>query len=107
MSLSLFRLFVCKSYPSLPFLEYRRCGQAGNLEIPQLSADRDKDSNANPNAWPWLAQIIQLDDSGPILKCGGAVLCEEWIVTAGSCVFDFDTHTIAPEKVIHCLFPQS
>ncbi|XP_033643079.1 sushi, von Willebrand factor type A, EGF and pentraxin domain-containing protein 1-like [Asterias rubens] len=79
--------------------EYRRCGQAGNLEIPQLSADRDKDSNANPNAWPWLAQIIQLDDSGPILKCGGAVLCEEWIVTAGSCVFDFDTHTIAPEKL--------
>ncbi len=101
-------IFLLKNFEDLASLteiisekgqEYKRCGQAGNLEIPQLSTDQNKERNANPNAWPWLAQIIELNDTGPILKCGGALLCEEWIVTAGSCVFDFETHTLAPEKL--------
>ncbi|XP_022108955.1 complement factor B-like [Acanthaster planci] len=68
--------------------EYKRCGQAGNLELPYSSGRQVGKKDANPRAWPWLVQIVALTEDGPFLQCGGALLCEDWVVTAGSCVWN-------------------
>ncbi|KAG7177113.1 Neurotrypsin-like 1, partial [Homarus americanus] len=46
-----------------------------------------------PGAHPWMVAINLLTRTGPTQWCGGAVLGEEYVLTAGHCVFKYPATT--------------
>ena len=47
---------------------------------------------AIPNSWPWITQII---DSTNDYLCGGTLLSEYWVLTAGHCCDGKDLKTVS------------
>ena len=44
-------------------------------------------SNARQGSWPWQVELLQLKDTTFSHKCGGTLICNQWVVTAAHCVF--------------------
>ena len=40
---------------------------------------------ATPHSWPWIVQVV---DSLGDLVCGGTLISESWVLTAGHCCVD-------------------
>ncbi|XP_077986730.1 uncharacterized protein LOC144441077 [Glandiceps talaboti] len=80
--------------------DYNRCGVAGDIEQAQLPGRVVGGDEANRGAWPWVAAIYQQHKSrGLIFTCGGALICENWVLTAAHCL-ERNGRLLRPHKLI-------
>uniref|UniRef100_A0A0K8R507 Acrosin n=1 Tax=Ixodes ricinus TaxID=34613 RepID=A0A0K8R507_IXORI len=84
------------------------CGQ--RPKVKHISARIINGTEAFPNHWPWMVAIYNSNDT---LVCGGALIHEEYVVTAAHCFRNQDAHefsvrlgTIFRTNVSQCNTPQ-
>ncbi|WP_157378599.1 S1 family peptidase [Aliagarivorans taiwanensis] len=62
---------------------------------------------ANPDNYPFFAKIIVEDNQEFFFYCGGAIVDEQWILTAGHCVYDSENNQIQPASKLRVVLGAS
>ncbi|XP_070582225.1 complement factor B-like [Ptychodera flava] len=80
--------------------DYNRCGVAGDIELQAQPGRVVGGDVANRGAWPWIAAVYQVHKAkGSIFTCGGALICENWVLTAAHCLFKKNGQRISKNKL--------
>ncbi|XP_071947327.1 uncharacterized protein [Antedon mediterranea] len=93
-------VFLIKSYSDLQILseviserrvDFNRCGVAIDIDIKEAKEKEAVQENYDveiPNSWPWVASITRKFKNSNVFRhiCGGTLLCNQWVLTAASCV---------------------
>ncbi|XP_071488779.1 complement factor B-like [Diadema antillarum] len=63
--------------------DFSQCGVAGT--VLEGEALVNNSFEASERAWPWLAYIYAEEGNGSRQLCSGALICNQWVLTAASC----------------------